>query len=62
MGIKRARSKETKQQEAAAAAARKDEIVRVAMPERTRQTEVLTGAADQIAARIAERLRAEVGI
>lgn len=62
MGIKRARSKETKQQEAAAAAARKDEIVRVAMPERTRQTEVLTGAAAQIAAKLAERLKAEVGI
>jgi hypothetical protein len=42
--------------------ARKDEIVRVAMPERTRQTEVLTGATDQIAAKIAERLKAEVGI
>jgi electron transfer flavoprotein beta subunit len=62
MGIKRARSKETKQLEAAAAAPRKDEIVRVAMPERSRQTEVLTGAADQIAAKIAERLKAEVGI
>jgi hypothetical protein len=32
------------------------------MPERTRQTEILTGAADQIAARLAERLKAEVGI
>jgi electron transfer flavoprotein beta subunit len=62
MGIKRARSKEMRQQDAAAAAARKDEIVRVAIPERTRQTEVLTGAADQIAAKLAERLRAEVGI
>jgi electron transfer flavoprotein beta subunit len=62
MGIKRARSKETKQLEAAAAVARKDEIVRVAIPERTRQTEVLTGAADQIAAKLAERLKAEVGI
>ena len=62
MGIKRARSKETKQTEAASAGARKDEIVRVAMPERTRQTEVLTGPAGQIAARLAERLKAEVGI
>jgi hypothetical protein len=32
------------------------------MPERTRQTEVLTGPAGQIAARLAERLKAEVGI
>jgi len=62
MGIKRARSKETKQVEAAAASARHDEVVRVAMPERTRQTEMLTGAAGQIAAKLVERLKAEVGI
>jgi electron transfer flavoprotein beta subunit len=62
MGIKRARSKETRQMDATAAAARHDEIVRVAIPERTRQTEVLTGAADQTAAKLAERLRTEVGI
>lgn len=62
MGIKRARSKETKTTEAAAAAARHDEIVRVAAPERTRKTEMLTGAADAVAKRLAERLRAEVGL
>lgn len=62
MGIKRARTKETKQIEAAAAGGRRDEIVRIAIPERTRQTEMLTGAADQIAAKLAERLKAEVGI
>jgi len=62
MGIKRARSKETKQLDAGAASARHDEVVRVAIPERTRQTEMLTGAADQIAARIVERLKTEVGI
>lgn len=62
MGIKRARSKETRQLDAAAAAGRHDQVVRVAIPERTRQTEVLTGAPDQIAAKIAERLKAEVGI
>jgi acetylglutamate kinase len=44
------------------AAARHDEVVRVAIPEHTRQTEVLNGAADQIAAKLAERLKAEVGI
>jgi hypothetical protein len=32
------------------------------MPERTRQTEILTGAADEIAAKLVERLKAEVGI
>ena len=62
MGIKRARSKETKQTEPAAADARHDEIVRVSIPERTRQTEMLTGDAAQIAAKLAERLKAEVGI
>jgi electron transfer flavoprotein beta subunit len=61
MGIKRARSKETRNVEAGPAAERHDEIVRVAVPERTRQTEMLTGPADQIAAKLAERLRAEVG-
>lgn len=62
MGIKRARSKVTKEMDAATATARHDEVVRVAIPERTRQTEMLTGAPDQIAAKIAERLKAEVGI
>lgn len=62
MGIKRARSKETKQIDAASPSARHDEVVRLVLPERTRQTEILSGAADQIAAKIAERLKAEVGI
>jgi electron transfer flavoprotein beta subunit len=62
MGIKRARSKETRTLNAAPAGERHDEIVRVALPERARQTEMLTGAAEQVAAKLAERLRAEVGI
>src|SRR6185437_1820601 len=62
MGIKRARNKETRQVDAAAASVRHDEVVRVAIPERTRQTQMLTGAADQIAAKLVERLKAEVGI
>ena len=62
MGIKRARSKESKQVDAAAASARHDEVVRVVLPERMRQTEMLTGAADQIVAKLVERLKTEVGI
>lgn len=62
MGIKRARSKETKTVDASAAAARRDEVVRVSAPQRTRQTEMLTGPADQVAAKLAERLREEVGL
>lgn len=61
MGIKRARSKETRTLDAAPAAARRDEVVRVAAPERTHQTEMLTGPSEQVAAKLAERLRAEVG-
>jgi electron transfer flavoprotein beta subunit len=62
MGIKRSRSKETRAIEAAPAAERRDEIVRVSLPERTRQIEMLNGPADQIAAKLAERLRTEVGL
>lgn len=62
MGIKRARSKETRSTAAAPASERHDTVFRVAPPERTRQTEMLTGPAEQIAAKLAERLRAEVRI
>jgi len=65
MGIKRARAKETRAIEAAPPAERHDktaEIVRISLPERTRQIEMLTGPADQIAAKLAERLRTEVGL
>jgi electron transfer flavoprotein beta subunit len=62
MGIKRARSKETRNIESPPAAERHDEIVRVSLPQRTRQTEILTGPANEIAAKLAERLRAEVGL
>jgi electron transfer flavoprotein beta subunit len=57
MGIKRAKSKETKDVEAAAAGARVDEVVKVAPPERVKQIEMLTGSADEIAAKIVERLK-----
>jgi electron transfer flavoprotein beta subunit len=62
MGIKRARSKETRTVTAAPPDKRCDEVTRVSVPERTRRTEILTGPSDQVAARIAERLRAEIGI
>lgn len=62
MGIKRARSKETRNIDATPAPERHDEVVRVTLPERTRKTEMLTGSAEQIAAKLAERLRAEVGV
>jgi electron transfer flavoprotein beta subunit len=57
MGIKKARSKETREVEAAPAATRMDEVVKVSPPERAKQIEMLTGTPDEIAAQIVEKLR-----
>jgi electron transfer flavoprotein beta subunit len=57
MGIKRARSKETREVEAKGAEARVDEVVKVASPERAKSIEMLTGSADEIAGKIVERLK-----
>ncbi len=62
MGIKRARQKEMREVEAAAAGKRVDEIVRVSPPVRVKQTEMLTGSADEIAAKLVERLKFEVKV
>ncbi len=62
MGIKRARQKEMREVEAAAAAKRVDEVVRVSPPVRVKQTEMLTGSADEIAAKLVERLKFEVKV
>src|SRR5436305_2901130 len=52
MGIKKAKSKETKTTEAGAAVGAVAEIVKVYPPERVKRTEMLTGSADEIAAKI----------
>ena len=57
MGIKRAKSKETREVEAAAAVARVDEVVKVAPPERVKSTEMLNGSPEEIAKKIVERLK-----
>ena len=62
MGIKRARQKEMRELSAAAPAQRVDEVVRVSPPLRVKQTEMLTGAAEEIAAKLVERLRFEVKV
>jgi len=62
MGIKRAKSKETREVEAVAAGVRVDEVVKVAPPERVKRTEMLTGSADEIAAKIVEKLKFEVKV
>ena len=62
MGIKKAKSKETREVEAVAAGARVDEVVKVAPPERVKRTEMLTGSADEVAAKIVEKLKFEVKV
>jgi electron transfer flavoprotein beta subunit len=62
MGIKKARQKELREVDAAVAAPRVDEVVKVSPPTRVKHTEMLTGSADEIAARLVERLRFEVKV
>jgi electron transfer flavoprotein beta subunit len=62
MGIKRARQKEMREAPAAAPAKRVDEVLKVSPPTRVKQTEMLTGSADEIAAKLVERLRFEVKV
>ena len=63
MGIKRAKSKETKTVAAAADAAPPTvKLARVYLPERQKQTEMLTGTADEIAAKLVEKLRTEARV
>jgi len=62
MGIKKAKSKETRAVPAAPFAARHDEIVKVAPPERVKRTEKLTGPPDEVAQKIVEKLKLEVKV
>ena len=62
MGIKRARQKEMREVQAAAAGKRVDEVVKVSPPTRVKRTEMLTGSADEVAAKLVERLRFEVKV
>ncbi len=60
MGIKRARTKEIRRVTAAelgVPAAPSTEIARVYLPPRTKQTEMLSGSAKEVAAKLVERLR-----
>ena len=60
MGIKRAKSKETRTLSAATATAAALLPERITLPERQRRTEHLTGSPAQIAAQLVEKLRFEV--
>lgn len=62
MGIKKAKSKETRAFEAGAVGPPVTEIVKVYPPERVKRTEMLTGSADEIAAQIVEKLKFEVKV
>jgi electron transfer flavoprotein beta subunit len=62
MGIKKARQKEMREAPAAAAAKRVVEVLKVSPPTRVKQTEMLTGSADEIAAKLVEKLRFEVKV
>jgi electron transfer flavoprotein beta subunit len=62
MGIKKARQKEMREAPAAAATKRVVEVLKVSPPTRVKQTEMLTGSADEIAAKLVEKLRFEVKV
>jgi electron transfer flavoprotein beta subunit len=63
MGIKKAKSKETRIVEAAGAATPSgNEVVRVYLPEKQKQTEMLEGTPAEIATKLTEILRTEVRV
>jgi len=62
MGIKKARQKEMREAPAAAATKRVVEVLKVSPPARVKKTEMLTGSADEIAAKLVEKLRFEVKV
>lgn len=63
MGIKKAKTKEVRTVEVAAApAARAVELIRVSLPEKQKKTEILTGTPGEIAAQLVEKLKFEVRV
>ena len=62
MGIKKARQKEMREAPAAAGLKRVVEVLKVSPPTRVKQTEMLTGSADEIAAKLVEKLRFDVKV
>jgi electron transfer flavoprotein beta subunit len=63
MGIKKAKSKETKTVQATASSTGKAiELERVYLPEKQKKTEMLTGSAAEVAAKIVEKLKFEVRV
>lgn len=62
MGIKKAKTKETKTVQAAAAASPAIALERVYLPEKQKKTEMLTGTPAEVAAKLVEKLKFEVRV
>ena len=63
MGIKKAKTKETRTVEAATPAAPQTaELTRVFLPEKQKQTQMLKGSPAEIASQLVEKLRSEVRV
>jgi electron transfer flavoprotein beta subunit len=62
MGIKKAKTKETSTVSADAANATALELTRIYLPEKQKQTTMITGTPDQIAAQLVEKLKFEVRV
>ena len=62
MGIKKAKTKETKTVAAAAAGAKAVSLEKVYLPEKQKKTEMLTGTPAEIAAKLVEKMKFEVRV
>jgi electron transfer flavoprotein beta subunit len=62
MGIKKAKTKETKTVAAEAAGAKSVSLEKVYLPEKQKKTEMLTGTPGEIAAKLVEKLKFEVRV
>ena len=62
MGIKKAKTKETQTVSASAAGAKAVSLERVYLPEKQKKTEMLTGTASEVAAKLVEKLKFEVRV
>ncbi len=62
MGIKKAKTKETKTVQAAAVSSPSIALERVYLPEKQKKTEMLTGTPDEVATKLMEKLKFEVRV
>jgi electron transfer flavoprotein beta subunit len=62
MGIKKAKTKETKTVPASAAGTKAVSLEKVYLPEKQKKTEMLTGTPAEVAAKLVEKLKFEVRV